>query len=449
VSPPHQEVHVLRALSLHDWRTGAQPRVSHSRRPRGTAALASALAATALALSACGTSGSPGTSAASPISVGYELPLTGTVAVAGKQEQEGWNLGLKVFGDTVGGHHIVTYFDDTGGNPTVALSDARSLVQQKHIQIMEGPLLANEDAAVAPYLGAQHVPLDNLTVCSETQLTDDAKYGNALSSGWICNTPDIMAADYLYTVLGYRHVTVLANDYAFGWLSAGGFIKQFTLLGGKIDRVLWPPLTAVDYGPYVSGIPKNTQAVFAENIGAGAVAFTKAYAQYGLRGKIPLFGNTTLFDYSVLPGEVPSDVLGDQMSAQYCDGISTPANSKFTSLFVQAYHTRPGYYAEAAYVHAELAVAALKSLHGVATNATAVARALKTTPVTAPRGPMRLNLVVDGPIQNDYICKVESVHGTIEDVPIKTYQSAPPWGTLPYQTWLQVFSADSVGQPSP
>ncbi len=34
----------------------------------------------------------------SPISIGYEVPLTGTVALAGKQEQEGWNLGLTVFG---------------------------------------------------------------------------------------------------------------------------------------------------------------------------------------------------------------------------------------------------------------------------------------------------------------------------------------------------------------
>jgi branched-chain amino acid transport system substrate-binding protein len=406
-------------------------------------------AAAALALPACGTSGSTAASASSPISIGYELPLTGTAALSGKQEEEGWNLGLKAFGAAVDGHRIVTYFDDTGGNPAVALSDARSLVQQKHIQIMEGPLLASEDAAVAPYLGAQHVPLDNLAICSQTQLADDARYGNALSSGWICNTPDIVAADYLYTDLGYRHVTVLANDYAFGWLSAGGFIKRFTQLGGKVDKVLWPPLTTVDYGPYVSSIPKTTQAVFAETLGAGAVAFTKAYAQFGLRGKVPLFGNTTVFDYSVLSGEVPGDVLGDRMSAQYCDGISDAANSRFTSLFGQAYHTRPGYYAEAGYVHAELAVAALKRLHGVATDPAAVAHALKTTPVTAPRGPVRLSLVVDGPVQNDYICEVENVHGTLEDVPIKTYPSVPPWGTLPYAAWAQVFRADSVGRPGP
>src|SRR5215471_9442783 len=259
------------------------------------------LLAALLVLAACSSgssssSGGSGSSPAanSPIAIGYEVPLTGTAALPGKQEQEGWNLGLKVFGNTVNGHKIVTYFTDTGGDPTVALSDARSLVEQKHIQIMEGPLLASEDAAVAPYLGARHIPTDNLSVCGQTQIVADAKYGNAMTSGWLCNQPDSVGADYLYKDLGYRHVTVLATDYAFGWLSAGGFIKRFTMLGGKIDKVLWPPLTATDYGPYVSGIPKNTQAVYAETVGAAGPIFTKAYAQFGLRGKIPLYGVTNL-----------------------------------------------------------------------------------------------------------------------------------------------------------
>ena len=414
------------------------------------------LLAALLALAACSSgssssSGGSGSSPAanSPIAIGYEVPLTGTAALAGKQEQEGWNLGLKVFGSTVNGHRIVTYFADTGGDPTVALSDARSLVQQKHIQLMMGPLLASEDAAVAPYLGTLRIPTDNLAICGATQLTFDAKYGNALSSGWMCDQPDSVAADYLYKDLGYRHVTVLANDYAFGWLSAGAFIKRFTMLGGKIDKVLWPPLTAADYSPYVSAIPKNTEAVYAETVGSGSIAFTKAYAQFGLRGKIPLYGVTNLFDYSVLPAMSPGDVLGDEMSAQYCDGINTPANNKFTSLFQQTYHTRPGYYAEEAYVHAELAVTALKGLDGVATNPSTLANALQTTPITAPRGPVTLSPVVDAPIQNIYICRVENVHGTLEDVPVKTYPSVQPWGTLPYQTWVTEFTADSIRRPAP
>jgi branched-chain amino acid transport system substrate-binding protein len=424
--------------------------MSAARRSRRWGALSLAVAASSAMLAACGSSGSSssGSSSSSPIAIGYEVPLTGTAALAGQAEQQGWNLGLKVFGSSVNGHKIVTYFEDTGGNPATALSDAHSLVQQKHIQIMEGPLLASEDAAVAPYLGAQRIPTDNLSICGQIQVTEDAKYGNALSSGWICNTPDIMAADYMYQNLGYRHVTVLATDYAFGWLSAGGFIKQFTMLGGKIDKVIWPPLTATDYGPYVSSIPKATQAVFAETVGAAGPLFTKAYAQFGLRGSIPMFAITNVFDYSVLPAENPSDVMGNEMSAQYCDGINNPVNNRFTALFEKTYHTRPGYYAEAAYVHAELAVAALKRLHGEATDPTAVAKALKTTPITAPRGAVRLSPVVFGPIQNDYICKVENVHGTLENVPIKVYANVPPWGTLPYKTWVQEFTADSVGRPA-
>ena len=407
------------------------------------------LAASSLVAAACSSSSSTpaSSSAGTPVNVGYEVPLTGTAAAPAKQEEEGWNLGLKVFGDTVDGHKIVTTFVDTQGNPVIALSDAHSLVQQKHIQIMEGPLLASEDAAVAPYLGAEDIPTDNLAVCGQTQLIMDAKYGNAFSSGWLCNTPDIVAADYLYS-LGLRHVTVVANDYAFGWLSGGGFMTQFTRLGGHIDKVLWPPLTTVDFSPYVTAIPRSTQAVFAEVVGAGAVDFTKAYAQYGLRPKIPLFGNTLLYDQSVLQSEVPGDVMGNQDISQYCDALPTPANNTFVTAFKKAYGVRPGYYAEAAYVHAELVVDALKRLHGDASNPKATIAAMEGTPITAPRGPVTLNKKVDAPTQNVYVCKVENVNGTPENVPIKTYASVPPWGTLPYAVWQAEYAKDSTGAPS-
>ena len=72
-----------------------------------------------------------------------------------------------------------------------------------------------------------------------------------------------------------------------------------------------------------------------------------------------------------------------------------------------------------------------------------------TRPITAPRGPVRLSPVVFGPIQNDYICKVENVHGTLENVPIKTYPSVQPWGTLPYKTGLAEYTKDSTGRAAP
>ena len=81
-------------------------------------------AAPLVLLAACGSSGTNTPSTTGPIAIGYELPLTGTVALPGKQEQEGWNLGLKEFGNSVDGHHIVTYFEDTQGNPAVEIGRA-------------------------------------------------------------------------------------------------------------------------------------------------------------------------------------------------------------------------------------------------------------------------------------------------------------------------------------
>jgi branched-chain amino acid transport system substrate-binding protein len=406
-----------------------------------------AVAAATAALAACGSAGSGSSGAGSPLVVGYLTPLTSSVAANGLQEKQGWELAMKQLGSKVDGHPIVTYFEDTGDSPTVALSDARYLVQSRHVNMVEGPLLGSQIAPVAKYLGPLGIPLDNLAICAASQLSEDAQYGNAMSSGWVCDTPDIIAADYMYG-LGYRHVTVVATDYAFGWLSAGGFITRFTQLGGKIDKIVLPPLTATDFSPYVSAIPRTTQAVFTESLGTGAVDFTKAYAQYGLRGKIPLIGNTTTFDYSVLPHESASSVLGDVMLAQYCDGIDTPANNSFVSAFAAAYGVRPGYYAEEGYVHAELLISAVKKLGGNFSSASALARALRTTTITAPRGPVTLDQKTWGPVQNVYACKVTNVNGTLENVPIKTWNAVPPWGTLSYSSWLSAFRADSTGPPS-
>ena len=51
------------------------------------------LAAVPLAVAACGSGASAGGSGSSagPSAIGYAVPLTGTAAVSGKQEQEGWN----------------------------------------------------------------------------------------------------------------------------------------------------------------------------------------------------------------------------------------------------------------------------------------------------------------------------------------------------------------------
>jgi len=400
-----------------------------------------------LMVASCG--GTGGTSSnKSPIKIGYIAPLTGTSASPGEAEKDGWNLGLKQFGDTANGRPIQTIFADSGGDPNVALSDARNLVNQDNVSIVEGPLLANEQAAVAAFLDPLKIPTDDLSECGYNQMQGYLKYGNAFSSGWTCNQPDTVAAEWMYNDLHLTHITTIGADYAFGWLSIGGFAAEFKHLGGTIDKMIWAPITTADFGPYVSSIPKNTQAVFAVTVGAGGPKLTSAYNQFGLKATIPLIGNTTVTDYSVLPAEDPSAILGVRVVAQYCDGIPSAINQKFANDYKAAYGAYPGYYADAGFTKARLAVTVLRQLKGDTSKPAAIAKALKATAIVAPRGAVKLSPVTLSPIQNIYVCQVENVNGSLRNVPIKTYPNQQPWGALSESAWKAEFQHDSTGRPT-
>jgi hypothetical protein len=73
---------------------------------------------------------------------------------------------------------------------------------------------------------------------------------------------------------------------------------------------------------------------------------------------------------------------------------------------------------------------------------------MRAVTITAPRGPVTLSHVTWSPIENEYICKVENVHGTLRNVPIVTFRSIQPWGTLSQAAWQPIFAKTSVSPPT-
>jgi branched-chain amino acid transport system substrate-binding protein len=416
---------------------------------RHSAVLAAACAAFLLAACGSGSGSSSGTSngSDSPIKVGYLVPLTGTTAANGQDEERGFNLGLQQFGKVVDGHPIQVTYLDTQSSPTVALSDARELVSQDHVQVMEGPLLANQTEVVSPYVMSNKIPEDDLFLASPTQMNDYAKYDLGLTSGWDGAQVSTVGAKWAYDTMHWRHVVVVADDYAFGWELGGDFAKEFENLGGSIDRTIWIPLDAVDVATYISEIPRNTQAVYVELIGTQASNFLTGYQSYGLAEKVPLLASTTATDQSALPAVKPPAGVGTYTVSQYCDDNPSQANQTFANAYHKAYGVYPAYYSEAGYTKAEILVTALKSLHGDATNGSALATAMKAVSISAPRGPVTISHTTYSPNQDTYICKVEDVGGTLRNVPVTTYPSVPPWGYLSQSAWMSDFKTESTGEP--
>jgi len=198
----------------------------------------------------------------------------------------------------------------------------------------------------------------------------------------------------------------------------------------------------------VSAIPASTQAVFVVLSGSQAANFVNDYASFGLKKKIPLMGITTLTDQAALPAENPSAALGIYTDAQYCDGNPSAVNQAFANAYHAAYGVYPSYYSEAGYTKAEILVAALKSLHGQVTSEKALSDAMRAVHITAPRGPVSFDHSTWSPVQDEYICKVESVHGTPRNVPVVTFPAVPPWGTLSKAEWQPIFARTAVSPPS-
>jgi branched-chain amino acid transport system substrate-binding protein len=411
-----------------------------------------ALAGCALLAAACGSGSgsSSGSSAAphAPVKVGYLLPLTGVFTKNGTSEQNGFKLGLKHFGSTVDGHPIqVTYANDQG-EPSVSLSDARQLVTSGHVQVVEGPLVSSAIAAVAPYVLGQGVPEDDLYLASPQQAQFYAKYGLGFTSGWDGFAPTTVGARWAYNTMHWRHVTTVGLGISYGWQGVGGFASQFTRLGGKIDKMIWVPANSVDMSSFVSAIPASTQAVFVVLSGSQAANFVNSYASFGLKKKTPLMGITTLTDQAALPAENQGAALGVYTDAQYCDGNPSPVNQAFAGAYHAAYGQYPSYYSDAGYTKAQILVTALKALHGKVTSEKALSDAMRSVKITSPRGPVSLDRSTWSPVQNEYICKVEKVHGTMRNVPVMTFPAVPPWGTLARAAWQPVFTKTSLGPPS-
>jgi branched-chain amino acid transport system substrate-binding protein len=419
---------------------------------RKPTALAVGVVAAGLALAACGGSGSSGTGGVggshSAVQVGYLLPLTGVFTSNGTSEENGFKLGLKNFGSSVDGHPIDVTYLNTQGEPTVALSDATELVTRNHVQLVEGPLVSSEIAAVAPYVLGQGIPEDDLYLASPKQVQDYTKYHMGFTSDWNGYQPTSEGALWAFNTMHWRHVTTVGLNISFGWQGVGGFEAEFSKLGGTIDKSIWVPSNAVEMSSYVTSIPSGTQAVFVVLSGSQAANFVNTYAQFGLKGKVPLMGITTLTDQAALPAEHPSAALGVYTDAQYCDDLPSAINQTFANDYDAAYGEYPSYYSEAGYTKAEILVKALQSLHGEVISETALARAMQQVSISAPRGPVSLSPVTWSPVENEYICKVEMVGSSLRNVPIVTYPDVQPWGALSQSVFQTDFAQQSSGPPS-
>jgi len=360
-----------------------------------------------------------GVAAQGPIRIGFISPLTGAIAAAGKDMYSGCELYWQESGWQMAGRKVEVVLEDNEGNPAIALTKLRKLVENDRVHMVAGVILSNVAYALVPFIESQEIPTI-YPINSADDLTQRKRPKWLIRTGFSAGGNMHPFGEYASKVLGYKKIVTVGLDYAFGWETVGGFHKSFEDNGGQIVQKLWVPLNVQDYSPYLTQIKKDADAVFVVALGRWTLLFAQQYAASGLRGRIPLIAGGTYTDEHVLP-QLGDESIGVVSAHHYSASLATPANRRFRAAFEKAYSRIPSFYSENCYTGARIINEAVRAIVGKVEDRAALMAALRKVAITdAPRGPVEMD-PYGNPTQNIYIRKVERVGGNLQNTVVYTY----------------------------
>ena len=387
-----------------------------------------------------------GPARADDLRIGLIAPTTGFLSQTGQDMVHGFQLYLDDHHGMLGGAKVDLIIEDEQGKPDVAVTKAKKLVLQDHVDMFIGGVLASTGYALAP-VSTEEKTLYISSVAAADDLTQRqlSKYPYFIRTTWTSSLPNHPLGQWACEQ-GYKKVVTIAADYAFGYESVGGFQKAFEDCGGKVIQKIWPPLGNKDFGPYIPTIKSDADAIYSLMVGPMSPQFPKQLRDAGV--KLPIIaGGTSYDDYNVAFDS--DDVIGDVSALMYSAALQTPKNEAFVKEFRAKYNEVPGYYAEANYTTAQMVDEAMKQNGGKFPGAEKFIQTMLGMKIDAARGPVAFD-DMRNPIENVYIRKVEktALFGDAKpqlwNVVIKTYPNVGQFWTYGKDKILQqpVYSRD-------
>jgi branched-chain amino acid transport system substrate-binding protein len=378
-----------------------------------------------------------------PLKIGFLTVLTGPLAAGGKQQEEGAALFLKERNGMIAGRKVELITQDTAGQPALAKTKLQELVERSKVQVSIGPLATNEALAMDGYVRDTKVPLITTTSAATVDLKARQPHPYVLHAFGTAPQVTYPLGDYAAKELKFKKICIVAEDFTYGHEGAGGFQIGFEGAGGKIVQKLWPPLNAPEYGVYLAQIKPDVDAIYTGFAGSNPLRFLKAFASFGLQGKMAVLGNTTMTDEGILK-VMGDEAVGVYTGGWYAAGLNTPDNKKFVAGINAEYKHEPGYYTAGPYTALLIIEEALKTTKGKTDDAAAFLKAMRDVRLTrGPIGPVKLDKY-GTPILDIHIRKVARVNGKLTNTIIKTYpQVSQFWTTDPAKAVEQpIFSRD-------
>jgi branched-chain amino acid transport system substrate-binding protein len=371
--------------------------------------------------------------------IGFIAPTTGPFAQVGTDMTNGFKMYLDKVNGTFGGAKVKLIVEDSQAKPDLAVTKARKLILEDHVQMYIGGVLASEGYALAPVsTELKTVYISSIAAADDLTQRQLGKYPYFIRTGWTSSQPHHPLGQWACDQ-GYKKIVAVAADYAFGYEVVGGFQKAFEACGGKIIQKIWPPLGTKDFGPYIPTIKSDADAVFSLMVGPMALQFPKQIRNSGYTK--PIIGGGTSYDEAALPF-MGDEAIGDVSALQYSAGLQTPENEAFVKTYRAKFGKVPSYFSESNYSTAMMIDDVMKETKGAWPGSEAFLSKMLALHVTTPRGPVSFD-DMRNPIQNVYIKKVEKTtmfgytKKELWNVVIKTYPNVSQFWTYGKEAFLK------------
>jgi branched-chain amino acid transport system substrate-binding protein len=335
------------------------------------------------------------------VKVGLMAPLSGSQAVVGQDQVDGFMLALEQAGGKLGGQAVQVFKEDDQLKPEIGSQAVRKLIDKERVDVIVGLSFSNVLMASLKTL------TDSGTVAIATNAGPSPIAGascapNVFSVAWQ-NDGSAESMGKFMQDKGIKRVYLMAPNYQAGKDMLAGFKRYFK--GEVVDEV-YTQVGQSDYSSEIAQLQSaKPDAVFAFYPGGMGVNYIRQLSQAGLLSKLPNYSVFTV-DGVTMPA-LRDAAVGTTFSAMWDAALDNPDNRAFVSAFSAKYKRVPSEYAAAAYDAGRLLNVAVGKLQGKVSDKRALAQAVKSAGAEfhSVRGPFSFNKN-NLPVQNYYAFQV-------------------------------------------
>jgi branched-chain amino acid transport system substrate-binding protein len=339
--------------------------------------------------------------AADQVKLGLFSELSGPISPPGTEAKRAFDLALEELGQKLGGLPVKVTVVDTKSNPSEAVQVASKLIDEAKVDFVTGFAATNTMVPVwKSFTDAGIFAIG--TLAGPLQFAGKECQQNGFVVSFSSDDWPAAVGKYM-TDQGLKRVVFLGADYQAGYEHVEAAMRYFK---GQAIGPLYTPLTQLDFSAEIARIrAERPDAVFAFHVGAGGIAFSKQYAQSGLKNQIPLYTEDPTANPLTFPAQGDA-AIGLIVGTNWHAGLDNAANKKFVASFIAKYGREPATFAALAYDAIKLIDSAVRTVGGRIEDKAAVRAALRKAAFESVRGKFTFNNN-HFPIQDLYIMEVK------------------------------------------